>query len=79
MESPRYILLMNITSSWRNQIKSMEERVADMNKLKRREKFRTREDNDKVAKLMMGSQVDKCELCSRVMLHWVVSREKLIK
>lgn len=67
MESPRYILLMNITSSWRNQIKSTEERVADMNRLKRREKFMTREDNDKVAKLMMGSQVNTYELCSRVM------------
>lgn len=67
MEIPMYILLMNITSSWGNQVKSMKGRVADMNRLKRREKFRTREDNDKVAKLMMGSQVDKYELCSRVM------------
>lgn len=45
----------------------MKGRVADMNRLKRREKLRTREDNDKVAKLMMGSQGDKHELCSRVM------------
>lgn len=62
-----YILLINITSSWENQVKSMKGRVADMNRLKRREKFRTREDNGKVTKLMMGSQVDKYELCSSVM------------
>lgn len=53
------ILLMNITSSWGNPVKSIEERVADVSRLKRGGKFRTREDNDKVAKLIMGNQVDK--------------------
>ena len=60
------ILLVKITSSWRNQSKSTEGQAANMSKCRRGEYFRDREDNEKGANLEIESQEYKYKLCSRV-------------
>lgn len=44
-----HILLMKITSSWGNQVKSIEGKMDNMSRLRRREHFKSTEDNEKVA------------------------------
>lgn len=61
------MLLIKVTSSWGNQGKSTEEQGADMSKWRIAQYFRNREENKKVAKLEMESQVEKYKLCLRVM------------
>lgn len=66
MESATCILQMKRTCGWGNQGKSTEGRGAGRSRLRRGEHFRSGEDSERVAKLEMGSQVDKHKLCSRV-------------
>lgn len=44
-----HILLMKITSSWGNQVNSIEGKMAKMSRLRRGEHFKSTEDNEKVA------------------------------
>lgn len=48
MESPIHILLMKITSSWGNRVKSIEGKMANMSRL-RREHFKSTEYSEKLA------------------------------